>query len=614
MCGLAGLWTTDGSSADPGLLEPMLDRLAHRGPDGRGAWSEGRVALGHVRLAVLDPGPRGAQPFHGADGVLIYNGEVYNFRELRRELEADGVAFRTNTDTEVVLWALRRWGPGRAIPRFNGMFAFAWFDRAARALWLARDRLGIKPLYLARPAGGLAFASEPKALLAHPGVPCRPDRATLARHLLARLPRVELERTAFEGIAALRPGSFLRVDGAGEARTVWFDFVRDLDVERLLANGRRPPPAFVDELHGRVRESTALHLVSDVPLAATCSGGVDSSFVAAAARASRPDLAAYVANVTGAAPEGDKAERVGRVLGMEVRRVEIDRPSFLRAWPDATWFADQPLAIGPNVPLLRIAERCRRDGVKVLLSGEGSDELFGGYPWQARTWRAWRARRLRSCLPFARPYPPPDVLAQDPFGRFPRVADPEGMLQLRCLVPDEQVLHDAALLDKLAPVRPEEDRAFLAHVLDDMTWFLQAMLLHSDRMGMAHGVETRVPFVESGLIDFAAHLPRRAKLHRGSGKWALKEAAARDLPRAITHQPKEHFAVPYLRFLAAEPLLENGAAAELLGWTAEETRGLRARLRAHPQAAFRVLALELWARVFLRGESRADLGERLAAE
>ena len=235
MCGLVGILRRDGERADATHIDRMLAPMLHRGPDGRGCWAENEVALGHLRLSILDLSERASQPITaaGGEGVLVYNREVYNFCALRSELEREGVVFASSGDTEVVLQALVRWGPQRAIPRFNGMFALAYFDRRTHELWLARDRFGIKPLYTAEHAGELIFASEPQALLAHPALPCRPDRLAIASCLLRGRPEAHL--TFFEGVAAIEPGTWWRVHRSGVERHRYYHVLDALDVERLLA-------------------------------------------------------------------------------------------------------------------------------------------------------------------------------------------------------------------------------------------------------------------------------------------------------------------------------------------------------------------------------------------
>ncbi len=234
MCGIAGYWHRDGRPADTAFLPAMLDRQRHRGPDDRGVWAAGPVALGADRLSILDLSPHGHQPFATPeqDSVLTYNGEVYNWRELRLELEREGVRFVSACDSEVVLHALHRWGPEAAVPRFNGMFALAWYDCRSGSLWLARDRSGIKPLYLADCGHTVVFGSEAKALFAHPAVPCRPDLHALTTNLY--LSHLTGDWTPFEGVRRVPPGTMIRCRSEATERIVWFDLERDLDIERLL--------------------------------------------------------------------------------------------------------------------------------------------------------------------------------------------------------------------------------------------------------------------------------------------------------------------------------------------------------------------------------------------
>ncbi len=306
MCGIAGFAGEQNADAAR-VLDGMLALLAHRGPDDRGIWAADAVALGHVRLSIIDLSSRGHQPFVTPDGLgaLTYNGEVYNFRELRSELEREGAVFRSDSDSEVVLHALHRWGPERAVPKLNGMFAFAYYDRRDRSLWLARDRAGIKPLYVARSAGTLAFASEQKALFAHPRIPCEADPHAIITHLIYE--RLEGSLTLYKGVEAILPGTLHRIKDGRETRTAYFDVLRDVDVARITGNDAREFGEHAAEFGNRLAASVHMHLVSDAPLATMCSGGLDSSLVTAFAREAKPDLVSYVADI-----EGSRREEVRR--------------------------------------------------------------------------------------------------------------------------------------------------------------------------------------------------------------------------------------------------------------------------------------------------------------
>ena len=611
MCGLVGILRRDGEPADARIIDRMLSPMLHRGPDGRGVWAQNEVALGHLRLSILDLSERASQPITsaGGEGVLVYNGEVYNYRELRFELEREGAVFASSGDTEVVLQALLRWGPRRAIPRFNGMFALAYFDRRSRELWLARDRLGIKPLYVIERGSELIFASEPQALLEHPSVPCQPDRLAIASFVLRG--RLDAHVTFFEGIEAIEPGSWWRVRGSSVERHRYFHVLDDLDVERLLAPVSSDAVTRFEEI---LDESVRLHLASDVPLATICSGGVDSSLIAACASRHQKDLHCYVADLPFERGEGEHAQQVADHLGMHLTRVPLDRESYLRHWPEAVWFEGQPLHARSSVALLALGRACRADGVKVLLNGEGSDELFGGYGTQANAYRAWgwRARVARGLDP-SRPRRRRSLrhLRSARFMGRPGL-DWLGSSGIAALDGDGE-LRRRALLEKLAPVRSDADRAFLVRCLDDLYVTLDPLLRRHDRMAMAASIEMRVPFLENGVIDFGMHLPRRAKLRRGQSKWIVKQAAEKLLPDQIVHARKRAFPMPRAFDVGSEALLAGGVAGELLHWTERTQRSLIPLARRRQGLRFALVSLELWGRLYLRGEKPDALASELLA-
>lgn len=636
MCGIAGYRLDGNGTTCSRVLSNMMSRIAHRGPDDRGIWMDDSVALGHQRLSILDLSERGHQPFLTADGngVLIYNGEVYNYKDLRRELEEEGVRFTSTSDTEVVLYALHVWGPERAIPTFNGMFGLAYYDRRTRTLVLARDRLGIKPLYVACAGGCLAFASEIKALLAHPAVRCVPDRHALALHAL--LVRLEGELTPFEGIVSLLPGSYWKVRDGSIEKVTYFDVLRDLDVEQLLNASRARPEDLVAEFESAIAHSVDLHLASDAPLASMCSGGVDSSLITAIVTEKRPDIVAYVADVKGTLSEGAAAHKVAHHLGIQVRQVEVDTESLLRLWPESTWFGDQPNTHINDMPMLAVARACHQDGIKVVLTGEGSDELFGGYEWQAETYRRWRRwrrhplravaargkwlRRLVGLLPGPLRVPDspladglglPLLGAAAPLDRFAGRDDPGFGIRLLFPLDPNRQLRSAEIFRKLEGVGPVEERAFLARGLDDLHGHLESLLKRNDRMGMAASIETRVPFLENRLIHLGMHAPFRAKYHAGQGKWMVKAVAQNRLPHKIVYARKLGFPVTtdYVRY--GLPLLHQGLVADLFRWDSRRLHLLVDSMRGHPHPMWHILSIEIWARLYLAGESIDSLREKL---
>ncbi len=389
MCGLVGIWRLDGGEADPSAIAPMLASIVHRGPDGRGEWHQGRVAFGHQRLSIIDLTEASDQPMLTSDsnGVLIYNGEIYNYRDIRQELEREGVRFLSSGDTEVVLRALHHWGLERSVTRFDGMFAFAYLDRRDGTLWLARDRLGIKPLLVAETATELLFASEAKALFAHPRMQRRVDRHALATWILSR--GAGSQRMLFAGVEEVEPGSWWKITDKKIEKHQYFHILTAVDVDRIVAASAVNPANFVSQFRDLLTRSVKLHLAGDVPLAAMCSGGVDLSLIAAYAKEQLPEIKAYVADVAWPGGEGAQAERVGRHLGIPVHRVVVNQKRFLEIWPYTVWHLDGPSTHPSDAAMLAVLQTCRAEGVKVLLTGEGSDELFGGYAYQQATYEKW---------------------------------------------------------------------------------------------------------------------------------------------------------------------------------------------------------------------------------
>jgi len=612
MCGVAGIWQYDGGEADRSAVASMLVPIAHRGPDGTGIWQEGRVAFGHLRLSILDLSEAADQPMLTADGrgVLTYNGEVYNYQKIREELEREGISFRSSGDTEVVLQALHHWGVERAVTKFDGMFALAYYDRREGALWLARDRVGIKPLLIANTGTELIFASEAKALLAHPRMQRRLNRHAMAKWLLSR--GLWSNQTLFADIESLEPGSYWKISEAGTEKRRYFDVLTAVDVDRLVAASAGNPASFVSQFQDHLKRSVRLHLASDVPLATTCSGGIDSSLVSAYAKEAKPDIGGYVADILWRGGEGTQAERVGRHLGIPVRRITVDRARFLELWPYALWHSDRPSIRSSDPALLAVAQACREDGVKVLLTGEGSDELFGGYGWHQTTYEEWsRANSWwRRLLPGQTGK---EALAEAPFSNLIARESLDHRSRLMLALDADGELLPKRLLSLLAPVEPPADRAFLANGLFDLYQLLSWILDRHDRMGMAASIEMRVPFLENDMFDFAFHLPRRAKLHKGAGKWVVKQAAEAILPADIVHAPKVMFRVPHRFANGSEHLLVGGKLAEMLEWPSNTTLDIVHSISGAGGLRFALVGLELWARMFFGGESPAVLGEQLAA-
>jgi asparagine synthase (glutamine-hydrolysing) len=624
MCGIAGIWNRNQQPVEEKTLHSMITALRHRGPDDNGTWIDGELGLGHTRLSILDLSSRGHQPFVTSDnlGVLTYNGEIYNFRELRAQLEKEGVVFTSQSDTEVLLYALHHWGPEITIPLLNGMFAFAYLNRRRNELWLARDRFGIKPLFIAQPNQTLLFASEVKSLLCHPTLLCRPNMQALTAYVFSM--RFQPGVVPFDGITLLQPGTYWRVTRDQIQSTTYFDVLRDLDVNRLLEAQRdNSGPLPVDEIESALSRSVENHLASDAPLAVLCSGGVDSSLITAFAHDHKPDVIGYVAHVEGIETELERARRVASHLGIRLRTVDIRQQDYLKLWSLAVWHGEHPTMMTNDIPLLSLCQHIRQDGVKVVLSGEGSDELFGGYHWQELSYRRWRAMRwhtrfLPSRWPFtllrnvAPRLAPVDLVAfqKRPFWRL-KDSSMFNTAYLATVDAGHRLSRQQEFFNRFGSIQPIEERAFLARCYDDLYDHLHHLLMRNDRMAMAASIETRVPFIENNVIDMALYLPRAAKWSNGVGKRVIKKIAAKRLPPGISYARKIGFDVPRTIWRPASKILTNGAVSSLFQWPSQYATQILKEVEEEPDVLFCLLGLELWARLYLSRETVPDLTEKL---
>lgn len=587
MCGIAGFIAGHGA-ANAAALAPMLARIAHRGPDGQGTFVEGPAALGHCRLAIIDL-EGGAQPLYSEDKnlVVVFNGEIYNYRALTAELTALGHTFATRTDTEVLLHGWEQWGR-ELLPRLRGMFAFALWDRRAGVLFCARDMFGIKPLYYCRCADGtLLFASEIKAFLDHPSFAKRLNTAQLPLYLSCQYSPGR--DTFFAGVQKLLPGHFLEFSDGIVRTTRW--------VQPAFLPGDAPvSPAEIEEV---LRGSAAAHKVADVEVAGFLSGGVDSAYLTALARPARTYTISY------AEPKYDEsfpARALARSLGVRNRVRRISPGEFWDAVPAVQYHMDEPLADAAAVALYFLNREAAKD-VKVVLSGEGADELFGGYPlyrqavWAERWQKMPRAvrRALAALLPGC------GLLHRGALPRWQRSARANYVFETT------QERDKYLKRDYCAPTPAQRCKPYFDAVrgldeptavqwVDWQTWLPRDILRKADRMSMAHSLELRVPFLDRQVLAAAQALPRRYRCTGRRGKIALRAAAARRLPPQLADAPKRGFPVPLADWLRQEKYYAL-VKAKLTGPAAErffDTGALCALLDAHRAGKTNAMT-KLWA-------------------
>jgi asparagine synthase (glutamine-hydrolysing) len=561
MCGIAGLINLDGAPVSPAVLQRMTDAIAHRGPDGEGQWIEGNVGLGHRRLAIIDLSPAGHQPMTSADHryLLSYNGEVYNFRELRTELEAKGYWFRSRTDSEVVLNALAEWGV-EALKRFNGMFALALWDRKERTLLLARDRYGIKPLYYFQDGRRLVVGSEQKAILASGCVQQAVDKRALLEYFTFQ--NIFTDRTLVEGVRLLPAGHFATLDLGRAEPALQCEQYWDFDFREPAS------PAADDEYReelGRLfRQAVNHQLVSDVELGSYLSGGMDSGSITAVAATSFPYLKTFtcgfdLSSASGielAFDERTKAEAMSYRFKTEHYEMVLKAGDMERCLPRLARHLEEP-RVGQSYPNYYAAQLASKF-VKVVLSGAGGDELFGGYPW-----RYYRAVVNDNFEDYIDKY---YLFWQRMLngGELKKIFGPiwgdVSEINTRDIFRDVFRRHDQSL-------DSPEDYINQSLYFECKT-FLHGLLVVEDKLSMAHSLETRVPFLDNDLVDFAMRCPVHLKLNN------LKDVIRIDenepSPKQERFFQKTRDGKQILRDVMSGFIPENIAAAEKQGFSAPD--------------------------------------------
>ena len=558
MCGIAGVLHLNGEPASSVILKRMTDAIAHRGPDGEGQYVDGPFGLGHRRLAIIDLSEAGHQPMATEDGrfVIAYNGEVYNFNELRVELEASGYRFHSRTDSEVVLKALAHWGEA-ALTRFNGMFALALWDKRNKELLLARDRYGIKPLYYVQAGNTFLFGSEVKAILADPAYRTEMDREGLLEYLTFQ--NFFTDRTLFKGVHLLPQGSFLRVaqGGNGAAPVKYWDY--HFEEPQDPADEQE----YVEELDRLFCQAVSRQLVSDVDVGAYLSGGMDSGSVTAIAARQLPYIKSFTcgfdlnsaSGVELSYDERETAEYMSYVFKTEHYEMVLKAGDMERVMPRLAWHIEEP-RVGQSYPNFYAAQLASKF-VKVVLSGAGGDELFAGYPW--RYYRAVVNTDFEHYIDkyygfWQRLIPNADIK---------RVFQPIWPSVENVWTRD--IFRDVFLAHAPMLTRPED---YINHSLYfEAKTFLHGLLVIEDKLSMAHSLETRVPFLDNDLVDFAMKIPARMKLGNltevirlnenepGSktakyfqktrdGKLLLRKVMERHIPSVITDREKQGFSAP----------------------------------------------------------------------
>ena len=634
MCGFVGFIGEPGAlngEALERLVASMAARLESRGPDDAGTWVSpaAGIALGHRRLAVIDLSAAGHQPMVSASGrsVIVYNGEVYNFAEIRRTLEAEGHRFRSGSDTEVVLEACVAWGVERAVSRFNGMFAFAFWDVHSRRLTLVRDRLGIKPLYWGRCGRVLFFGSQPKSFFDHPAWCPEVDRDALAAYLRYRY--IPSPDSIFKGIEKLEPGTMIEIDENGtESHRRYWDprsLARNAVRDRATLDDRTAVAA-LDEL---LRDAVKRRMVADVPLGVFLSGGIDSSTVAALtqAQSDRPIKSFTIGHCDERYDESHYAKPIAEHLGTDYTELHVSHDHACALLPKlASWY-DEPFADSSQIPTYLVSEMAQRH-VTVALSGDGGDELFAGYNYyhRAKWFETW-PRPLRAALATLLRTTPLRRGAMSRVGRrfikLPRDGDRVDQLATILSMADHDAIYrmlisrwddpDALVRGGREPHgivwdptlrRDVPDSTERMMLMDLMTFLPDDILSKVDRASMATSLEVRVPLLDHRVVEFAWRLPLAMKVRDGRGKWLLRRVLSTYVPTRFTDRPKKGLGIPLDRWLRgplrdwAEGLLSEDRLRESGYFEPAPIRKVWAEFLAgsgnHERRIWTILMFEAW--------------------
>ena len=641
MCGFTGFWSigSDHRDADA-IATAMADRIVHRGPDDSGVWTDADagIALAHRRLSIVDLSAAGHQPMLSASGrwVVVYNGEVYNHLELRQRLEAvgDAPSWRGHSDTETLLACIEAWGVDETLKRSVGMFAFALWDRRERALFLARDRIGEKPLYYGWQGDTFLFGSELKALRAHPSFNASIDRGALA--LLLRHNYVPGPHSIYSGIHKLPPGTWLKLEtGQRELKPVAWWSLADV-ADRGIANPFTGSDAeAVDALEMHFGKAVRCQMMADVPLGAMLSGGIDSTLVTALmqANSSRPIRTFTIGFNDKAYDEAGYAHAIAAHLGTEHTELFLTQQELMGLIPKLPAMYDEPFADSSQLPTHLVMQLARRH-VTVALSGDAGDEFFGGYNryflgpkvWKRIGWMPASARRALGAALTALPV----ATLNRALGGVARMADValpgdkahklgrrlreiESMDDLYVGLVTEW--RDAAsmvvnasiptnLLDERQCWPQLVDPVARMMALDGLTYLSDDILVKVDRASMAASLETRAPFLDRDLMEFAWSLPVSMKLRDGKGKWILRQLLDRHVPRALIERPKMGFGIPLddwlrgpLREWAEELLAEDRLRREGYLVPGRIREAWRQHLRGEASFGYRlwsVLMFQAW--------------------
>jgi asparagine synthase (glutamine-hydrolysing) len=616
MCGIAGTYNSNGGEVSLELVETIGSMMMHRGPDNFSFLGLNNIAVSHNRLSLLDLSAAANQPFKNDDYTLVYNGEIYNFKEIRERLKNEhNLKFETTSDTEVLFYSLIYDGIDECLKHIKGMFAFAFYDNKKDELWLGRDRLGIKPLYYHRKNGSFYWSSEVKALARSLDIKLDPIKTLFAINGIAEK---SSDYTMFEGIFPVKPGTYLKVSSKSSEPELFYYYkpIDDFEPEIYKELDQRSSGEVVSQFEKLFVGSIESMLVSDAPLGTFVSGGIDSSLISAIANKFYPELKLFSANVIGPNSEFEDAKALAKHIDSELFDYKFEPEMLLTNWAEVTYFYECPIVVHANaIPFAKIARLAREMNVKAVLTGEGADELFLGYPRlltkRFDKFAAFPVNALKSLyglVPGLKSYLFPN-------GKATSLDFVNQMVQgfESTRVSEE----NSEKFDFLSQKQRREQYLTLKMVGDHLT----TLLHRNDRMGMMASIEARFPFLQEDLVKFAINLPVKYKIGNSLrfhnykhpfliDKWMVREIAKKYLPKSIVNKKKKGFPMTGLKSVRVkDEFFKNGWISNNLALTNEMLNFLVEK--EDPYFVGKLASVEIFARIFGNGESIEQVTEHI---
>ena len=614
MCGIAGIWNRDLSTVDKKELKKMILKLDHRGPDHSDILSYKDLAIGYTRLAINDLSTLGNQPFKNENKFLVFNGEIYNSNEIKKKLNEKNIFQTSNSDTEILFQFFVNFSLNeKSILDLNGMFAFAFFDSIKNELWLARDRLGIKPLYYTEINNKFCFASEIKSLLANNDVKNEPDTDQLKNLFYTgkRGASVNSNFTAFKNIKECKPGFLYKIN---KDRIQEIEYYNQLDI--IIKNGiekdfKKNKNFYSDKVHTTLKKAVKMQSQSDANLGTSISGGIDSTLISAHAKDNIKNLRGFSADLYKAKSEAKKAQFVSDELKIPLTGIKIDEE--LETIANAVYFNDEPLQHGASVSLFKFYQSTKKEGCKVLLSGEGADELFGGYSFANDAYETHPSKvnffqKIKNIVRLK-------IADQNIFYPFEKKKNSHDRLIKGELILGQDDVIQNYYYDKLSEIYPKAEAAYLAVMLYELKGQLKSALHKVDRMSMANSLEVRVPYLDNDLVSTVMSINPKFLFESKNPKSLLKMAARKKLGTKISNyienQKKTamHYHVEsYKKIL---PLLEKGFIKDIFRWDMKYYKKQISNILIYPKNFMLLMYFELWAQVYYSGNKVEELSKTI---